>query len=288
MTKRTEVGSPLNFRGMTYMPINEMGTIYLFSLIAEKDLNIRIESIQAGFPDCTGVRFLGGGRWERVRIEFEFKASSFFIHPNHDPKECNIVVCWENDLNEERENILKENNVEIIELKSKILELDNPSLEDPQIISKKEFNIEDHYKDRDVSDKVKELFKKLDFEIKKVNSKIWDKYSKTMITYYSPEKVFVSVHFRKNSIAIEVYTNKEELEGFENVPNHENWGRATIHNEQELQKIIPSLEKSFEIIKKAEEEGINTGWYALTPPEKMTWKEAEEHEEIEMEESGEK
>jgi len=49
---RKIVGSPLNFRGLVYGPINEQGVVYLFGLIAE-DLNIRVESIQQGYPDCT-------------------------------------------------------------------------------------------------------------------------------------------------------------------------------------------------------------------------------------------
>jgi predicted transport protein len=277
--KRTEVGSPINFRGFIYSPINEQGVVYLFGLVSE-DLNIRVESIQQGYPDCTGIRYLGKGRWERVRIEFEYNSSHFLLQ-KHDPKGCDVIVCWNDDLKQEEKEKLAKVGVEIIDLKSRIGtdEIPNKKLTDPETASKKEFDIEHHYKRRDVTENVKNLFEKLDGEIKKLNPEIWDKYSKTTITYYSPEKVFIGVHLRKGSIGIEVYTNTEQLECFENIPNHENWGRTTIHNEQELQKIIPSLKKSFEIMKKAEEEGINTGWYALTPAEKMTWKATDENEE---------
>jgi len=274
MSKRTEVGSPLHFRGMVYMPINEQGVVYLFGLVSE-DLNIRVESVQQGYPDCTGIRFLGKGRWERVRIEFEYKSGNFFSpQHNHDPKGCDIIVCWEDNLNQEQREILAKENVEVIALKDRLKtdEIPDKILTDPELTSKKEFDIEYHYEEKGVTDRIKVIFEHLDEEIKKINQEIWKKYSKTTITYYSPEKVFIGVHLRKNSIAIEVYTNTQNLEGFENIPNHENWGRTTIHNEEELQKIVLSLRNSFEIMKKAEDDGINTGWYALTPQEKMTWK----------------
>ena len=67
--ERANVGKPINFRGLVYSPINEQGVVYLFGLVAE-DLNIRVESVQQGYPDCTGIRYLGKGKWERIRIEF--------------------------------------------------------------------------------------------------------------------------------------------------------------------------------------------------------------------------
>jgi predicted transport protein len=279
MDKRTIVGSPINFRGFIYAPINEQGVVYLFGLVSE-DLNIRVESIQQGYPDCTGIRFLGKGRWERVRIEFEYSSSNFILH-RHDPKGCDLIVCWVDDLTDKQKEDLAKEGVEIIDLKSRIGtdEIPNKKLSDPEIASKKEFDLSDHKKSS--SEKIKELFEKLDKAIKNINSEIWGKYSKTAITYYSPEKMFAGVHLRKNSIALEVYSNTKELKGFENIPNHENWSRTTIHNENELNEIILLLKESFEIMKKAEEEGINTGWYAITPEEKMTWKNSHELDEEE-------
>jgi len=60
--KHKFTGWKLNkFFQVFYKPINGQGVVYLFGLIAE-DLNIRVESIQQGYPDCTGIRFLGKGR----------------------------------------------------------------------------------------------------------------------------------------------------------------------------------------------------------------------------------
>lgn len=267
---KTQVGSPMNFRGMMYKPINEQGVVYLFGLVAE-DLNIRVESIQQGYPDCTGLRFIGNGRWERIRIEFEHKSSNF----DHDPAGCDIIVCWEDNLTQKQkeERRFIEKGIEIVELKSIIRtpEIPNKELKDPEIKSKQEFTLQYHFTKKHVNENVKQLFHKLDKEIKKINSEIWDKYSKLYITYYSPDKLFTSLNLQKNSISVEVYTDTQNLMGFRNTPNHENWGKATIHNEPELLKIIPSINKSFNLMKQAEKEGKKTGWYALTPPEKMTW-----------------
>lgn len=110
--KRSIVGDPINFEGLIYGPLNENGVIFLFSKIHDK-LGINIEAIQASFPDGKGRRKTAKG-WEDVWIEFEFKSSQFKTH-NHNPKECDIIVCWEHDW--------KDCPVEVIELKKEIEKL---------------------------------------------------------------------------------------------------------------------------------------------------------------------
>ena len=58
-----------------------------------------MESVQAGYPDCDGKRRIASGRWERVRIEFEFQSRNFRIH-GHDPTLCDLIVCWEHNWEE--------------------------------------------------------------------------------------------------------------------------------------------------------------------------------------------
>jgi len=95
--KKIEYGEPINFRGLRHAPINEQGVVYLFGMIS-KDLGFIIEAIRTDFPDCEGKREISGkkGRWEPVKIEFEFKSSNFREH-GHDPELCDIIVCWEDD-----------------------------------------------------------------------------------------------------------------------------------------------------------------------------------------------
>lgn len=110
--KRSIVGDPINFEGLIYGPLNENGVIFLFSKIHDR-LGIKIEAIQATYPDAKARRKTDKG-WEDIWIEFEFKSSQFKTH-KHDPKDCDIIVCWEHDW--------KECPIEVIELKSVIRKL---------------------------------------------------------------------------------------------------------------------------------------------------------------------
>jgi len=110
--QRSIVGDPIKFEGLMYGPMNENGVIFLFSKIHKK-LGIIIEAIQPSYPDAKARRETPRG-WEDVWIEFEYKSSSFKIH-KHDPKECDIIVCWENDW--------KDCPIEVIELKEIIKKL---------------------------------------------------------------------------------------------------------------------------------------------------------------------
>lgn len=107
--RRSIVGDPINYKGLIFGPLNENGVIFLFSKMHES-LGIFIEAIQPSFPDAKARRKTRRG-WEDVWIEFEYKSSSFKVH-GHDPKECDIIVCWEHDW--------KNCPLEVIELKSVI------------------------------------------------------------------------------------------------------------------------------------------------------------------------
>lgn len=89
------VGDPINVDGLTYGPLNEQGVVYLFALLSKK-LGFIVEEIKSSFPDAKGRRKNARGQWEEVWIEFEYKSSNFKAH-GHDPSECDLIVCWEND-----------------------------------------------------------------------------------------------------------------------------------------------------------------------------------------------
>ena len=90
-----ETGGILGVRGIVYEPINEQGVILLFAALCH-DLGFMIEGIRSGFPDALLRRRNMKGTWNSCRAEFEYKSSNFKQH-KHDPKGCNIVICWEND-----------------------------------------------------------------------------------------------------------------------------------------------------------------------------------------------
>ena len=113
----SQVGEVIDFRGLTFAPINEQGVVFLFSKIND-DIGIKIEEIKEHFPDAVGRRF-NGRAWVRETIEFQFKSSEYQRdhHPIKEGEAANIIVCWEHDWNECPKYI------EVIELKSLIKEL---------------------------------------------------------------------------------------------------------------------------------------------------------------------
>ncbi len=123
MTKtkcKTVTGELINFRGLVWAPGNEQGVVFLFGMIS-RELGMYVELIRPGYPDCIAKRYIGKGRWEEVRIEFEYCSSHF----KHDPSEFDMIVCWEHDWKECPKSI------EIIELKGEIKRLENFPLEPP-------------------------------------------------------------------------------------------------------------------------------------------------------------
>jgi len=90
------VGPRSQIPDLVYEPVNEQGVIFLFAKY-HKELGIEyIEGIQQGFPDAFGRRKIGKTEYEPVNIEFEFKSLDFKVH-QHDPNQCDIVVCWEHN-----------------------------------------------------------------------------------------------------------------------------------------------------------------------------------------------
>jgi hypothetical protein len=93
---RPVLGEEINVPGLVHAPVNEMGVVYLFGTMAES-LGFRVESFNPlGFPDCEAKRRLPKGRWQRVRIEFEYRSSNFLQH-KHDASKCDLIICWIND-----------------------------------------------------------------------------------------------------------------------------------------------------------------------------------------------
>jgi hypothetical protein len=105
-------GELVRFRALDHAPTSENAVIFLFALVAE-DLGFVLETLGAGFPDAVGRRRVDDG-WRHVRIEFEHQSRNFRIH-GHDPRGCDLVVCWEDNW--------PECPVEVLELKRVIATL---------------------------------------------------------------------------------------------------------------------------------------------------------------------
>jgi len=262
--EKSVVGSIINFRGMVYSPVNEQGVVLLFGKIL-KDLNMYVEEIKTGYPDCIARRRTGKG-WEKISIEFEYNSSGFKSHLDDIKKgrKCDLVVCWVHDW--------KECPVPVLELKEEIKNMEpEPFGEEEVKKEESKYDLEHHIKRKNVSKNIQDLFLKLDKAILKINEEIYHHYAKTAITYYSPEKNFVYLKFRKKLMVLYIYTNQQKIEGVKNIKFHENWGEIKIKNEKDLRTAIGAIKKSCELIKQAIKGNINTGWYAVTPKEKMPW-----------------
>jgi hypothetical protein len=110
------VGRRINFRGLTYAPVNEQGVVLLFGMICEQ-LGIIVEGIRQGYPDAIGIDYRGERhRGVRKSIEFEYFSANF-SRQQHDPSKCDILVCWNHDWK------TSPSNLEIIELKKEIEEM---------------------------------------------------------------------------------------------------------------------------------------------------------------------
>jgi len=89
---RPVMGEPFDCSALTNAPINELGVVFLFGMLAG-ELGFQVESLRAGYPDCEAKRQVRPGKWQRERIEFEFESRNFALH-GHDPEKCDVIVCW--------------------------------------------------------------------------------------------------------------------------------------------------------------------------------------------------
>ncbi|HEY2498335.1 MAG TPA: hypothetical protein VGK24_14825 [Candidatus Angelobacter sp.] len=95
---RPVYGSPMQLAEMAHAPTNEMGVLFMFGVMARR-LGFIVHRLQPGFPDCIAMREIAPGRWQRVRIEFEFESRSFFKH-RHRADRCDVIVCWKHNWKE--------------------------------------------------------------------------------------------------------------------------------------------------------------------------------------------
>jgi hypothetical protein len=95
---RPVMGEPFDRRPMTNAPVNELGVMVLFGMLAA-GLGLQVESVQGKFPDCVAKRMVAPGKWQYLRIEFEYESKNFKLH-GHDPKGCDVIVCWRHNWKE--------------------------------------------------------------------------------------------------------------------------------------------------------------------------------------------
>jgi hypothetical protein len=99
LTRRTggpradRFGDRIGFRGLVRAPVNEMGVVFLFGMVAG-ELGYDVEAVHAAFPDCDAKENVSPGRWKSVRIEFEFESRNYRTHGHNLESRDVIIVCW--------------------------------------------------------------------------------------------------------------------------------------------------------------------------------------------------
>jgi len=251
------VGDLINFRGLVYSPLNEDGVVFLFGRVVD-DLHMYIEEIKPGFPDCVARRFTGKG-WEKVLIEFEYLSSNFKMH-GHDPKACDMIVCWKHDW--------KDCPLEVIELISEIEDMQNWPIRKPTASVQPGLNGEEALKKLFVSQKIpsqiQEWYNVIVDCIHEYDGEIWLNIKTKYIGMYSPEKAFASINLKPTGITIECFSRGEPLEGTKvaNEKYSPRWAIFRIKNKEQVLSGIEILKESHKRIKTAIHAGEYTAYFS--------------------------
>lgn len=89
---RPVYGEPMLLPGMAHAPVNETGVMFAFGVMAQR-LGFVVKRWQVEFPDCQAAREMARGQWQDVNVELEMYSRNFLAH-GHDPKKCDVIVCW--------------------------------------------------------------------------------------------------------------------------------------------------------------------------------------------------
>ena len=256
--ERSIVSELINFRGMVYAPQTESGVLYLFGKVAE-DLNMYIEELRPEAPDAIARRFTGKG-WERLRVEFEHRSSDF-KQRGRDAEGCDLIVCWEHDW--------PTCPLEVVELRDRIRELDNHPIRRPDVVADGEEgdDLDEWFSGHGVQDRVRGLFQLMAEHVKSVDDACFYKVNKTAITFYSPERAFLRVHPRQDSLQMALFTGGETLAGVQQTESRnsgQKWGSLTVSDEDQLQEALSSIEEAHKRINAAIKRNERTGWHAKT------------------------
>jgi hypothetical protein len=91
-------GPLMNLPEMVHEPLNELGVVFAFGLVA-RQLGFKVLRFQTAFPDCEVLREVVRGQLQRMKLEFEFESRNFLRH-GHRIDGCDGIVCWKHNWKE--------------------------------------------------------------------------------------------------------------------------------------------------------------------------------------------
>ncbi len=112
---RAVMGEPFAPLAMTHAPVNELGTMVLFGMLAGL-LGFEINAVWGKYPDCNVTQQVEPGKRQAQRVEVEFESRNFARH-KHPARKCDVLICWIHNWKECPKRI------QVIELKSVVAEL---------------------------------------------------------------------------------------------------------------------------------------------------------------------
>ncbi len=101
-----------------HAPCYESEVLILFGLLLnymkKYGMDITVKECSGNYPDC--ILLINN---IETRAEFEVYASNFLEH-KHDPRKCDMIICWENDLEQPP--------VKVLELKKYVIDLEKDGI----------------------------------------------------------------------------------------------------------------------------------------------------------------
>jgi hypothetical protein len=245
------VGDVINFRGFVYAPLHAWGVYSLFSTVI-RELRLQVEETFPHIPGCRARRRTPRG-WEPVVVRCTVHSSEMRVHAA-DLASGSLLICWEDDW--------PECPVRVIELRPVIQRLTRvPALEPAAVLPLLQ-ELEGALAVQ--SSRTRELFRVLDQRVRALSDAIEAKTIRGRnnaggMSYYAPERHFLSVEFRKtgHGLTLNVYTRGHPLEGV-NPGAACLWGYFSLRTEADLSKAVRIVKASYEAMQLALQHGEAT------------------------------
>jgi hypothetical protein len=233
-------GEQIVFRGIKCPPTEEQGVVALFAVLLP-DLDFEIEHIGTAFPDCIAWRGAAEKR-QRAAIEFEFRSSGF----DHDPKGCDLVVCWEVDA------ALPD--LEVIELRAVLEDLTGHTFGAALAPT-----VEELAERRNLPAELRDLYSRIDDQLLSRGS-IHRKVTGWYVHYRSGKHLLAYLSSYPDYLQLDLFTGGAPLPGA-GESKSPNFKPVRIRHSADLPAVFGAIRESYGRLEEAVSRGEPTGYY---------------------------